>query len=324
MVTQSPVHSKARFILLALLGALLAACDGGGAVRIAATATFTPTPLSTPLPTVATQVPFGAETRPYQVVVVPPRQSAQTARDLNDFLNAQTGRAFNAVITQSGPEALAALCGETPTFAWVSGLTMVAAQMRGCGQPAILIQRGRGAAASTGVRSELIISPESRVTGIAGFRERDFCRLNAQDAVTWLLPVIVMRRGGNFDPFIDLRNVRDLPDIASIVREVAFNRCVGAIPAGTLADYTVPGIAFVTSAVSVLPDTTTPELPYGGLVISERVPQPVAEQVVRLFLNNPDALEGLIEADGLVEVDADRLSAITRLLQEAGIAPPGQ
>jgi hypothetical protein len=303
---------------------LLAACGaaGGRATQVVFSAPqFTPTPLSEPLPTVATQVPFGVEGRPYRVIVV---SDTGGGRALNDFLNEQTGRAFEVRLVETSAEGLALLCGEIPAFLFSDGLTMLAAQNQGCGRPALLVERGRNDQAMTGLRAEIIVASAARITEIDNLRERIFCRLNDQDVITWVLPVLVMRSVRGFDPFVDFTAVRDVPDLTTLLREVGEDRCVGAIPAGTLSDYTVPGFANITDAVSVLPGTTSPELPFGGLMVSERVPLGVAEQVARLFQTNPAELEDLIDADGLVEADVNTLAAMTRLLQTAGMSAFGQ
>ncbi len=309
--------TRARLICLSTLIALtLAACGAGGpATPVYVPPVYTPTPLSLPLPPVETQVPFGSADRPYKVVIVPPEGSAASARPLQTFLGQRLPEQVITVEVVSKPsEALTALCGETPVAAWVDGWTMLAAGAQGCGQPVLKIQRGKGSAAKTGTRSDLIVSNASRVSAVAGFKGRAYCRLNDQDLASWILPVVMMRSAGNFDPLQDFSGMRDVSDYTTLVGEVSNNHCVGAIPAGTLDDYT----AGRNLDVKVLENVTSPEIPYGGLVISRTMPPIMADQLKSLFSRNLDKLKGLVEADALVEATPAELTSVQQFLQGAG------
>src|SRR5262249_21931376 len=88
-------HQLAQLLIVLVLGSTLAAC-GGGATPIAATLPPppTPTPRETLLPTVGTSVPLGSSDRPYQVILVPPKDSTATGTSLETFLNDRTGLKF--------------------------------------------------------------------------------------------------------------------------------------------------------------------------------------------------------------------------------------
>lgn len=309
--------ARGRYLLLLVtFSLLLSGCGGGAAAPTLPPPTLTPTPISTPLPPVATQAPFGSEDRPFRFVIVPPANSDSPSNRFQTYLTEQTGRAFEVSIVTPA-EALNLLCSDTPAFGLVDGWTMISASLRGCAAPALLIAREKGSRMVRGMRSDILASAEIRVTGLAQLRDRAFCRVSSDDDVSWILPALMLRSEG-IDPNQDLGNVRPVANYDLIVREIAFNQCVGAVPSGALSTTTVPGITRITAAVNVV--TTSPELPFGGLVIGQGVAPLVAEQVTRLIKAQPDPLEGLIEANELVEASAADIASIAALVQQAGPA----
>lgn len=300
--------------LLVALGLLLAACGG----QVAATPTLppptiTPTPRSTALPPVATQVPLGSAARPYRMIFVPPAESAATGLAVEQLLNSRLDRGFSVEAMGSAAEALDALCSGQAGFAWVDGWTLLAAQMGGCASPVLKLQRD----GKTGIRSEIVISPASNVRAVSGFAQRDYCRVLGDDDVHWILPTLVMR-AGNFDPFTAFNNIRRMPDSTSMLREVAENRCVGGLQAGELAAASVPGYD-IQKAVAVLEGTTSPELPFGGMVIAPTVPGALAAQVIELLEQNLDVMTGLVEADAILPVESNDYAQMVQLLERAGL-----
>lgn len=309
---------RAAGVALAALALVLAACGGAATPTVTPIpATPTPTPLSEPLPTVATQPPFGVSDRPFRLMILTPGAEESALSNLETFLTGRTGQSFAVQTAEAGADVIDALCGDVPTAAWVDGLTLLIALDRGCAEPVLQIRRGRGNAATNGVRADLIASVEARITSVAGFRGETFCRLSPDSVETWLLPVMAMRAEGGFDPFRELSDVREVPDAASIVHEVGNAQCVGALPAGTLRNVSVPGLN-VREAVEVI--ATTPMLPYGGLVVSNRMPPTLAEQVTALFREEPAVLEGLVDATSLTDASATTFAAALNMLHEAGIS----
>jgi ABC-type phosphate/phosphonate transport system substrate-binding protein len=316
MIARPTIRRILAAALLAVLGPILAACGGSGTpTSTAVPPTPTATPLSEPLPTVATLPPFGTADRPFRLAIVREEGLRGSASALETFLIGQTGQSFLVDVVDTGADALDILCGDTPAFAWLDGLTMIAARLRGCGDVALQVRRGRGGATATGISADLIASSELSITSVAGFRGRTFCRLGSDDAATWVVPALFMRSSGGFDPLVDLERVREVPDLETLVREVGTAQCVSALPAGALRQIRVPGM-LVSEAVSVT--ATTPEIPFGGLVISSRVPASLAAEVSRLFRENPDALRNLVNASALVEVRAGALNPVETMLRAAG------
>src|SRR5262245_13490388 len=119
-VADLPVPRRTHSTLIAcaalvLAGVLLSSC----ATDLVVTATpvpptLSPTPRSTPLPTVQTQVPFGSTDRPYQLLVVPPPDSAATGKSLEDFLQTNLAVPIKVDVVQSDGDIVAALCSPAP------------------------------------------------------------------------------------------------------------------------------------------------------------------------------------------------------------------
>jgi ABC-type phosphate/phosphonate transport system substrate-binding protein len=299
-----------------VLATILVAC-GSGATAIPPTLppSATPTLRPTLLPTVGTSVPLGSEARPYQVILVPPKDSSETGTSLAKFLNDRTGLAFKVEIVSSYGDVLAALCGETPTFGWVDGWALLAAQAQGCSTPALKIQ----SSAASGLRADLVVRTVNKITAVAAFKDRLFCRLSSQDVVSWILPSIMMR-GAGFDPS-NLKGTLEFPDTATMLQALADGACVAAaIPAGTLTQYQITdrsGPADITKAINVL--ATSPEIPPGGLMISSNVPADVAETVTKLFVDHQDELKGLVEADQLVKASSSDYADFEKFLLAGGV-----
>jgi ABC-type phosphate/phosphonate transport system substrate-binding protein len=266
---------------------------------------------------VATPVPFGSKDKPYQVVILPPAGSDTSPKALNDFLNERTGQTFKVTIATSEAELLDSVCTSVPTFAWVDGWALLAAQAKNCGNVALRIKQGD----ATGIKSDIVISPAAAIDSVAALRNRaktrDFCRLDSQDVTGWILPVAVLR-GPGFDPFVGFKSVKDYGDPNAIIQDVSDNKCVAAIPSGTLTNFKAANVADITKTVKVL--ATSPELPYGGLMVSPTVPRKIADVVTNIFSdpNALDQLKGLVTADSLVPATNDDYADTMKAFQAGG------
>jgi len=304
-----------QLTLLILLSLTLVACGGRSGPQATRPPDVSPTPRATLLPTVATQVPYGSADKPYQVIVLPPADTSANPQDLADFLKARTNLSFNVTLAATDAEVLEALCGPVPTFAWVDGWVLLAAQAQGCGNITLRIKQGD----STGLKSDVLISPAAAIDTVGNLRgrskTRDFCRLASDDVVSWVLPVSVLRSAG-FDPLLAFRSIKDYSDNTAMVQDVSDNKCVAAIASGTLTNYKATNVVDITKVVKVL--VTTPELPYGGLMISAAVPHNVADAVTNVFPDHVDALKGLVTADTLVTATNDDYADTQKAFQAAG------
>jgi ABC transporter, phosphonate, periplasmic substrate-binding protein len=262
------------------------------------------------LPPVATVASVGSADAPINVLVSIPRNDNATTDALVNFVGNQSGLTFEGRIT-SGGEALSALCSGRPTLAFVDGWTLLLAQARNCATPILRIQRDGESALS----ADLIASSEARLTTVAAFRNQIYCRISAEDDLTWKLPLLAMQQA-DLDPLTELQAVRPVPDLQRLVTEVARAQCVGAIESGTLARYQVSGIAEITNAVRVV--GTTISLPYGGLVANQGVPVNVVEDMARSLPDNRDAWNRLLEADQLRPAQASDYQAASSVLSALG------
>ncbi len=254
---------------------------------------------------------------------MPPEGSTATGTSLASFLNDRTGFAFKVqIVSRADPSSanpLTELCGGTPTFAWVDGWTMLAAQAEGCAQPMLKVKRNADSGSSTGVRADLVVRTVNKTTSISGLKDRIFCRLNSQDVVSWILPVMMMR-GAGFSPQ-NLSSIREFPDYGTMLQALADGVCAAAaIPAGTLTNYQVTdksGQTDITKLISQL--ATSPEVPYGGLVVSSTVPQEIAATVTKLFVEHADELKDLVQSDELVITTAADFAEVEKFLADSGV-----
>lgn len=282
--------------------------------------TVTSTPLSTALPTVGTVVPLGASDNPYPMAVVGDKNV--TAGDaLASYLNGQLGPSFQINFLSGQADALAALCNGQAAFAWLNGNALLAALANNCGTAALRYQQG--ASNSTGVRADLVVRSGGKGDPalVAALKGRDFCRIAAssgsggQDPISWILPVMLIRAAG-LDPVQDLHAVHDYPDTTSLLQAVADGTCAAAgIAAGSLSSFN-PSLP-AGDKLTVLQQS--PELPYGGLVISPVVPSDLAARLTTLLANNPPQVSALIKADGLTPASASDYADFQQVARSAGL-----
>lgn len=303
---------------LSLFAVLLGACGGRPAATATPAPTATPTPISAPLPPVATVIPFGSEDRPYRIYFVPPAESDATGRAVEDALIARSGSTFRAELVTSQAEVLAALCSDNPSFGWVDGWTMLAAIARGCARPLLSIERLDGSTRKTGFAAQIIVGAGQGIADVNGLRGRDFCRLSDQDVFGWVLPALSLR-AAKFDPFTDFRTVRRVPDTQTLLREVVAGNCAAGLEKGTLGRNRVPGLPVITTVITPLNGLDSPEIPFGGLVVSPLVPDGLANAVLTDFLQDQESLEGLVQADGLTTANVTLLVAAAQFFQSAGL-----
>jgi ABC-type phosphate/phosphonate transport system substrate-binding protein len=205
-------------------------------------------------------------------------------------------------------DVLTALCSDSPTLAFADGWTLLAAQAQECGRPILIYQQRQGSNTTTGIAVDLIVPSTSEAGNASGLKGLAYCRIAENDVATWVLPVLLMRSAGNFDPFLDFALIRDVPTLQTLVAEVAAGQCVGAIPAGTLRSYDVSGVRVLQSS---------PELPFGGVLINTNMPFAAVERLTQLLLENTDELRGIIDADGLQEPDQAALADMLDFLRDA-------
>lgn len=281
--------------------------------------TLTPTPLSTPLPPAPTAAAYGSSANPYHLVIVNADKSASGAK-LAAFLSDQMGSAVEVDVVATQAEALAFVCGAKPSAAIGDGRLVLAALAQNCGALAF---RLLGPDGKTGTRVDLIVrestdkNDRTLVKSIADLRSRDACRLSSGDLASWVLPELALRAGG-LTPATDVRGFKEFATVDQMLQAVANGTCAFAgIASGTLSSYAVA----LAPGVTLRPLVTTPEYPYGGLVMSALVPGPVATRWKALIGDNAAQLSGLLGAGKLApaaDANAD-LTEFIRFAESAGL-----
>jgi ABC-type phosphate/phosphonate transport system substrate-binding protein len=189
----------------------------------------------------------------------------------------------------------------------------LAAVAQGCGKLVFKLTDSEG---NFGVKADIIARQGGNpsVNTLRDLRGRDFCRLSGTDIQSWILPMLSMRTGG-VNPAAELKGIKEYGSVEMMVQGVADGICGGAgIPAGTLSTYK-PRIT--TGQLIVL--TTTPELPYGGLLISNTVPSALSDQLVKLIKDNPASLSSVLGTSKLVDAKPDDFSDFLRFADNAGL-----
>ncbi|MDZ4764432.1 MAG: PhnD/SsuA/transferrin family substrate-binding protein [Chloroflexota bacterium] len=321
---------KRTHLLLVLLVALLAAgCQrfrGGVATPIVAD---TPTPRSTPLPPVATDVPPGAEDNPLALVIVDPgsgrspRALTTAADQLIELLADETDLTVEVTVVQTQAEAYAMLCESgrgRVGAAWVNGLTYAVAFEAGCGEPALQVERGTGRTASVGEQVRLIVNRTAGIQSVTNLGARPFCRVSVDDFYTWLMPSLMLRVAG-LDP-LTLENVVDLGDVADVIAGVAEGRACAAagVSSTDFADFAdadqEADIAFIGQPVVV---------PYAILMLPSEMPLGVRSalvdglQAIAIDPDRADTLEILLNQTRLIPADASDFTTFLSFVRSTGL-----
>jgi ABC-type phosphate/phosphonate transport system substrate-binding protein len=260
-----------RILGILILALTLAACGGDVVPTPTVPPPPTATPLSTPLPDVATAIPAGFnEDNPLRLVIVPADENA--AEDLVAELQAQlagrTDLSLEVELADSQPEALAAVCSATGgqvTAAWVDGLTLAAAVGQECGVPALQIQRGTDRNPETGEAGVILFNTEAagENTALDIVPENTFCRTSYTDLYSWIVPTMMLRVAG-----IDIAALTDIDERAD------YDELVAGVSTGTCVVVGLPERVWETyfDDDSTLEETvtvaaTSAEIPYGVLVV---------------------------------------------------------
>jgi hypothetical protein len=319
---------RSHWLLFALI--LLAAGCGGGQARIATQfVPETPTPRSTPLPTVATPPPPGAESNPIALYVPNPgsgrtlRALETAAAALEAGLTETANLAVDVRVVDVQAEAVAALCASgrgQAAAAWLNGVGYAIALESGCGAAALQVERGAGRTASTGVGVRLIANRALNLQEVSALSGRAFCRVSVDDFYTWLVPSLMLRAAG-VDP-ASLQSVVDVGDAGAVISSVAAGRpCaaggVNAVDYADLADSDARANIVELGQQVVVPYailTLPPELPLGARTA-------LVEGLQSLALNpeTRDTLETLLNMNRLISASASDFAAFMTFMRSTGI-----
>jgi ABC-type phosphate/phosphonate transport system substrate-binding protein len=249
-----------------------------------------------------------------------PRAAANFTARFEAALIEESGVQIQVQIVDRYAEALAALCdpaGSPLSVAWVDGLTYLAAAVQGCGDPVLIVQRGRGRSASTGETGVLIANTDRNFSTVAQVEGDTVCRLSYDDFWTWMAPSLVLQSHG-VNPTTDLESITDYDDLDALIAAVAAGDCDAAgIPSSALENGEPP------EGVSIL--ETTIEFPYLILMFPAQIPLGARMQLTEALLTmaaNSDTAEtmaGLLDQDALLPVTPEDLTGFTVFLQGTGL-----
>jgi ABC-type phosphate/phosphonate transport system substrate-binding protein len=319
------INSQSISRILLLLVVFLVACrreTGPQGPFIAATATATP--LSTPLPALATVEPPGIEENPIQMVINPVGAASLVTSAQIDRLQAalaeDSGLVVEITVVERYAEALAALCESDPsnvTVAWLDGITYQAARALNCGSPSLQIERGR--TASTGAAGQIITRRSLGLTSVQALRNRDFCRLGLDDYYSWLVPALMLRANG-VDPINDLSAVREYDTTNALIGAVLAGECT----ATGISQTEFEGLrGEVRDELRVV--ETTPPFPYAILVyplslpLGERIRLDNALLALDLDNEGRSALRPFLRQDGLTRVDDSMFEDLSAFMADTGL-----
>jgi hypothetical protein len=178
-----------RFAILLGLIFVLSACGLAVTPAPFVPTKVPPTPISTHLPPVATDIPAGFDSdNPIQLVFV--GASTSNANDLEEQLNALSEVEMAVVSVDSEAEAMNLLCSDTGTVsaAWLKGVAYAAAKQ--CGIVSLQAELGAERISDTGEAGVLVVNAEFAEGGLSAAVAENFCRGSLSDFYGWLLPLM--------------------------------------------------------------------------------------------------------------------------------------
>lgn len=305
---------------------LLAACRRQQATQQAVVREAdTPTPISTPLPSIPTAVPVGqSEDNPLQMVIHPfePMAAARNvAARFQSAIVAESGLVVEVVLVERYAEALAALCNSSSgqvAVAWLDGLGYMATTEQNCGQPALQVERGRGRDATTGQAGQLVANHDLGISAVSQLSGDDFCRLGYGDFYSWLVPSLLFKANG-VDPLRDLETITDYEDLSGLLAAVAEGDCdATGIPEGALDD-----ADDLRDEIDIV--ETTVAFPYAILMYPIDVPLgtrlTLTDALVSISQDPDDAeiMQTLLGQDALERVNADDFIEFRNFMNGTGL-----
>jgi ABC-type phosphate/phosphonate transport system substrate-binding protein len=320
-----------RLILILCLCAALAVVgcrrqnNAGGLVS---QPTLTPTPRSTPLPSVPTAVPVGNANNPLQMAIYPEgntRDAQNAVSDIEDAIKEQSGLVVKIQLVERYAEALAALCGSatgTAAVAWLNGPAYMAAQAQNCGNPVLQVERESGGDAKSGEAAAIIAAKGKGVNNVPSLKGKTFCRLNNGDFYSWLAPSLMMR-ASQLNPVTDLKAVVDKSDIPTLIKAVASGDCnAGGIPANALNEF-ADQLGDAKDKTAVVANSI--DFPYPVLVMPLEVPLGTRLSLTKTLTDlaedkdNARQLRALLGQETLRPVTAEDFKDLATFMQSTGL-----
>ncbi|MGJ3238484.1 MAG: PhnD/SsuA/transferrin family substrate-binding protein [Anaerolineae bacterium] len=300
--------------LLLLSALILGACGSIDEVPTPRPPTITPTPLSTPLPSVATAVPAGFNAdNPIQIVIVPDDLTLanESLANFESALQELTDVAIRVTLAETQAEASTAVCASesgTVSVAWVDGMTYTLAVAQGCGIGRLQANTPEGIG-ETGV---LLMSSAYAEEGISATVEDTICRIAVDDVFSWTLPVLFYSAEGVTPS--DFSDLSDIADNDGLIDRLQDGSCAsGGMTESAWQTYlSSDAEAGGTLAEDVIIASTSPTIPYHVLLFSGSLALDAVVDIETALLTL-DSLSGRAPAsDNTVEteVDAELMNAL--------------
>jgi ABC-type phosphate/phosphonate transport system substrate-binding protein len=320
----------AKLVFFAALVLMLAACrranEGAGPTL---QPTLTPTPRSTPLPSLEPTLAAGSEDNPVRVLVAALPNASQDADDLErgaetlaEALSEASGLNVSVELAADDAAVLQLLCDlvdGAPIAAWFSGFGYASATSLGCGLPPSLqvVTEIDGDPAS-GEPIQIIVNDEAEISSFGALAnpEKTFCRVNFRDVFTWRMPELMLN-ARRVDPSTNFAQIVDYPSIDDLIAAVNDGECSAAgVPVRDLE------AADERQNIDELGDAE--QVPFGMLMVSQQVPLGVREALTDAMLGLSGgeaerALEAVFGASALTEVSTQDLENWIGFLAESGL-----
>jgi ABC-type phosphate/phosphonate transport system substrate-binding protein len=298
---------------------------------------------------------LGSEDRPLTLAFVLPiddrdTQTAAAANDLETWLLGELGVTVSVTFVNNDSEALRAICSETedasPTAAWVSAFTVMAAESACGAEPVMGIVRGTGTRAAVGTAVELV--GRAGLAALDALRGQAICRVAGEDDLsTWIYPTLLLT-GAGVNPFTDMPAPREYESAADVVRAIYDGDCpAAALPPDVYDDAlddlesSLTGVSReqIEAAFTILRPAGDPApprgaswsgydtnvIPYDALVFppSSVLPNELREQIVAALSEHAESRDGrdlldtVLDASAVIAVDAGDFGAFRAVVNQA-------
>jgi ABC-type phosphate/phosphonate transport system substrate-binding protein len=283
--------------------------------------TLTVTPRSTPLPELDPTLVPGAEDNPIRMTILRARGVTsettlnRAVNNVEEALLEETGLTIAVELVETDADGVAALCEAvtgSPAVAWVSGIGYAAVSAKGCGVPALMVERESGRQTTTSGDVEIIVNSRLGISDVPSLAGQTFCRLGYSDLYSWLVPTLILRADG----VSALPDAVDSPDIEALLESVASGECDAA--GITAADFDEFG-SDVEDSVRVLNQTVP--MPYAIFMHPPEMTLDVRTRLIDglLTMEQSSDLATLLHQDGLARFEEGDLDEFDSFLRSTGL-----
>lgn len=310
-------------IFLAGAVSILAGCGTLGPDAPTAFVRPTSTPISTPLPQIATPVPAGFPANPVQMLIVPNDADItdEMLQMVEDNILQVTNVSVDVVPVNSMSEALAMMCDTSTdlvSVAWLDGLAYAAALAQNCGSVELQLRSVTEQNGDVGEAGHIILSRSLGTSDLTSLRGRSFCRIAYDDLYSWLLPTMVFKLR-NVNP-LDFTSITDYPNISALIGAVAEGECDGAgVPASIMDNLIASGDP---QAEDVAVVYTSPVIPQSLLVLQFETPSAVRISLADLMPMLRSAMQAPAEAEADSETASEAEATPETDSEASGDATP--